>query len=164
MTDLVIDVIAMEAEHHPRHLSIPSSLPKSPLNGIRWTCPGATRWRVRAVYYQIFTSAVAANRVPSLTVRDQNGATVARVAASTTIPAATFSEITFAAGVGIAPFGSVSVITVPIPELILSPGWSVEIDTIAADGGDGVGLANLEVLSVTERTAPTFDPSSTADQ
>lgn len=106
--------------------------------------PAGLAWELLSVYAELTTSAVVANRFPNVRVRNQNGRTVARFGTPTGQPASATWRYTAAAGLGAYDSTSFAVIPLPVPPILLLPGWQIDSNTAGLDVGDQ--WANVTVV------------------
>lgn len=163
--DVVIDVVAMEAVHHARKISIPASAPALGVGQIVWKVPSSVKYRVHSIYFEFVTSVNLNGRIPGITWLDQNGNKLGQVAVSTTNSNASFNTAyTFAAHLPGTGFASQVIVTTPIPVLELQEGWTVRIDIAGIDvTGDQINNAILVVDSIPSRRVPAIDMPSFED-
>lgn len=109
-----------------------------PAAGAGWavTVPGGRQWRIQGATAQLVTDAVAANRLPIVTLSDQT-TTWWRVGVDVNIPASTTQLLSLGAGPQV---GGSEVagfpITLPLPDMYLPAGTQLTVTTTAEDVGD----------------------------
>lgn len=120
---------------------------QAPAAGAQWsyTVPGGFWARLVSVRQVLVTSAVVANRVARLQLRDANAVTITAVAASGAVPAATTvatHNVLGAADVGngVAPrsYGY-------LPSVLIPAGWSWGSQVAAMDAGDAFTTVTLVI-------------------
>jgi hypothetical protein len=152
--DFVVDVVAMEAQHHPRLISIPASAQPPGAAPVVWQVPAATRWRVRSTFARLTTSAFVATRTVVLTWFDQTG-NILGVTCCTQHQAASLTEVyTFAYGANTNSGGINQIFSQAIPLIELAEGWSIQLSVSSADVGDLIDEAIIVVDVVPSRTLP----------
>lgn len=105
-------------------------------------------------------SAAVANRFPSLSFRNGDGAVFAVFAASTAVVASAVATFTWALGCNIPAGAAGAAPVVPLPDFILDPGWSIVIGAVGLDVADQISGVSLAVNHIP--TGPTGPPQRTA--
>lgn len=110
----------------------------TPSVGAEWstTVPAGVTWEVLAFRHTLTTSAVVANRIPTIRVRDQDGNTLMRFAPPAVVTANVGTPMTYAAGIGGDRPLSENVSLFPPPFVTLSSGYTIGSLTSALDVGD----------------------------
>ena len=108
-----------------------------------FTVPAGKMWRVRMIHGQYATSTTAGNRIPRLTVKDDDGTTFFFIDASATIPASNTENvhciINYTAGQSEVDAGT---FLINLPDIYMQEGWT--IDMMEAGGVD-IGVDDLKV-------------------
>lgn len=97
------------------------------------------KWTVvKAVTLELVTSADVAARIPRLSWLADEGVPFAQALAPFSIAAAHTSQVTFAVDVHEAGAANGPTIIAPMPELVLLPGWELELDVVAGVAADAI--------------------------
>lgn len=155
--DLVVDVVAAEAQHHARHISIPASLPAAGVATVSWQVPASTKWRVHSLYVELTTSAVVANRGFNVQWKDQNGSTVGESSTPNLQVAGLLGFWTFAYGAPLMTTTPANHSIAPMPLVELPEGWSINAFCRNCDVADQLANAILVVDVIPSRTVPRID-------
>lgn len=109
---------------------------------VTYTVPAGSGLLLKAVRVRLVTSAVVANRVPILTIADDNANTVMEFPASAAQAASLTVDYSFVADLGYAMAAAVAnKLAVGIaPFLYLPDGWTIKTVTSAIDVGDNYGV------------------------
>jgi len=116
------------------------------------TVPTRTRWKARSEFFELITSAVAANRLPQVLYRDPVPNIFAVHAPGSVQPASVTTD--YAPGMGaddnwnsgtVLPAAALRLVTFPLKDVWLDPGDSIQHITTNVDVGDNYGPGFLEV-------------------
>ncbi len=116
---------------------------------------GATE-NVRAVSFQLVTSAAVANRVPRLDLQDGDNLVVVSVQATVAQAASLTAFWTFQVGVGAAIVGAGNVTALPLPDLFMPDGFRWVLSVGAVDVADQVSA--VQVITEIFPMGPTGEP------
>ena len=105
---------------------------------------GSEFWRVRAVSFQLVTSATVANRIVYLDMLDGDGKRLGRFSSGYTQTASLTSVYTFGVGMNVYGANAAASIGAPLPDLWLRKGCELSIGVTAIDTTD-----QLSVIRVT---------------
>lgn len=106
------------------------------------------------------TSAVVANRFPTLALLNGDSKVFATYAASSAIVASSAVTITWSVGPNVAGGAGGAAPAVPLPDLILPPGLRVQLGAVNLDVGDA--LSGVYMMLAHFPTGPTGAPDRTA--
>lgn len=104
--------------------------------GLSITVPGGELWHLRTLAVRLVTSAAVANRTLALTVSNQTSV-IGTFAAQAVITAGLTTDVTWMGGA--TPLSSAIVanaLLAPAPELVLQPGWQLQVAIGAVDAAD----------------------------
>ena len=124
-----------------RVISIPAPAPGVDVVAV---VPTPSQWRVQCLQAQLITSAVIANRVPHLIIKDQLGNYVYNFPAPTNQVASSTMQYSAGTTTVAAQFDNASVLVLPFPVKLLQ-GWSVGFLTTALQAADQWSNAALYV-------------------
>lgn len=110
----------------------------SPPAGQEWShqVDGRFYERLLAVRYTLTTSAVVANRVPQLVLKDANGVVLFAVPAAGAVVASSAITVNLAYRLGTLSAGIAGNTYGTLPDLLLPPGYSWSVVTAGLDVGD----------------------------
>lgn len=155
--DVVVDVVAMEAQHHARHISVPSSAQPPGAATVSWQVPASTKWRVHSLYIQLLTSVAVANRGFNVQWLDQTGNIVGECS-HTLVQAASLQGFwTFAYGLPLLTTAPGNHFIGPMPLVELPEGWTISLICRNVDVADQITGAILVADAVPSRTIPQID-------
>jgi hypothetical protein len=118
--------------------------------GALLTVPGDQLMRVVAVRFQLATSVNVSNRVVAL-LFSLGGTQLYTVAQTLTQTASQTAVYTFMLGYNVVASGGATpniAVTAPLPDLILQPGYAVNVQVVGVSGADAVTAAELLVEQV----------------
>ena len=125
----------------------------SPAAGAEWTqnVQSGAVWYVQAITQKVVTSAVVANRVPTITYTD--GTTIfARLPPANNQAASLTNRYGYYLGYGVAlSISGIGGVSSPLPNIPLLSGMSISSLTVNLDVGDQISEVNLYVIEVEER-------------
>lgn len=110
----------------------------APAAGANWSFTGDGRYftRVLAITNRFATSAVVANRFPSMQLTDTNGVVISSVSAGGSIPASTSVTPYLMVGGPAYANGNVGATFGFLPDLLIPPGWVWQSSAANLDVGD----------------------------
>lgn len=152
--DVVVDVVAMEAQHQVRKLSIPASLVAAGVATVTWQVPASTKWRVDSIYVELTTSVVVANRGFNIQWKDQTGNTVGESTTPLLQVAGLLGFWTFAYGSPLMLSTPANHAVSPMPRVELPEGWTISAFCRNADVADQLANAILVADVIPSRTVP----------
>lgn len=126
---------------------------------LRHTVPSHTAYLAITACLTLTTDATVANRFAELAILQGDGNPIGIFPATTAVPASSVATITWAIGCNIPSGVGGLVQVVPLPEMILDPGFTVQFSAAAEDAGDTITSALLYVLHIP--TGPTGPPGRT---
>lgn len=116
---------------------------------------GATE-NVRAIRFQLVTSAAVANRVPRLELQDGDGLAVLAIEATAAQAASLTQQFTFLVGLGAVLVGAGTRIADPLPDIFMPDGTSWVCIVGGIDAADQISAVN--VISEIFPMGPTGEP------
>ncbi|MCH8991464.1 MAG: hypothetical protein IIA44_06910 [Acidobacteria bacterium] len=145
-------------EGHPAGRILVASLGDDPVAGaeISVTVPGRAIWQIHAITAILVTSVDVADRRPLFRVTDGQR-TIYEVASPAAHTASLSVRYSLTAGIaGDAQIASLAVV-LPIPPLVLLPGWTIATSTVAIESADNWGAPVLYVTEIPERGEGVWD-------
>lgn len=98
--------------------------------------PGETFERLHSLRFVLTTSAAVANRFPGVSFLDGDGNTILRVESNTAVTASHIATVNLFLNCGQAAFALSGEQFGPLPDLLLAPGYSVQVSTTNIDAAD----------------------------
>lgn len=111
---------------------------------------------LRAVRFQLVTSAAVANRVPRLELQDGDASVVLAIEATAAQAASLTDSYLFLAGVGVQLTGASGRIVLPLPDVFTPPGFAWVLTVGAVDAADQV--SGVQVFTELFPEGPTGEP------
>lgn len=110
-----------------------------------FTLPAGGTYELLAVYWTFVTSAVVANRGPTVSLQDADSNFLARFGNGAAIVASSTARVSFTAGLG-APIGGGSYAAgLPVPPYVLQAGDKIASQTSSIDVGDQISAIIVTV-------------------
>ena len=143
---------------HPGGRILVASLETDPAAGaeISVTVSGRAIWQVHAITAALVTDGNAANRVPHFVFGDGTN-TIYEVASLAAHTASLTVRYSLTAGIAGDAQIAAGAVVLPIPPLVLLPGWQMTTSTDAIVAGDNWGAPVLYVTEVPERGAAEWE-------
>ncbi len=145
-------------EGHPAGRIIVATLGDDPAAGaeVSVTVPGRAVWQVHAITAVLVTDVSIANRVPHFIV-DDGQRTMFEVASLAAHTASLTVRYSLAPGIAGDAQIAAGAVVLPIPPLVLLPGWRIRTATDAIVAGDNWGAPVLYVTEIPERGFDVWD-------
>ena len=145
-------------EGHPAGRILVASLGDDPAAGaeISVTVPGRAIWQIHAITAVLVADANVANRVPHFII-DDGQRTIYEVASPANHTANLTVRYSLTAGIAGDAQIAAGAVVLPLPPLVLLPGWRIQTATDAIVAGDNWGAPVLYVTEIPERGEAVWD-------